>query len=285
MHREVVVAGNYSHDTIIGGDTMQWCPPSAIPPIAVQARSELGGSAAYVSAVLRAAGVDFAVVANVGDDFRYADRVPPARVVPGARTTSFVDDYRSGERIATLRAAAPTLRPEDLRESCTVGMAVAVAAEIPAATLLRLRVLSGVLLADAQGFVRAFDPAGRVLHRAPDPDLLAALTQVDYLKVGRAEAAALDLALLRRSCTILLTEGARGCTVLSADAELHVPPFPAREVDPTGAGDCFLAGFAIGLLRGWPPPRAARLGNWCGARSVESSGVPNLPALPADVSD
>src|SRR5712692_10004663 len=255
MSREVVVAGNYSHDTLVGAEE----------------RSELGGSAAYVSAILRAAGVDFAVVANVGDDFRYADLVPPARVIPGARTTSFVDDYRTGERIATLHAAAPPLRPEDLRESCTVGMAVAVAvaAEIPAATLLRLRELSRVLLADAQGFVRAFDPSGRVLHRAPPPDLLAALTRVDYLKVGRAEAAALDLARLRRSCTILLTHGPRGCTVLSATEELHVPAFAAREVDPTGAGDCFLAGFAVALLR-----------NWCGARSVESPGLPHLDALP-----
>src|SRR5229473_323379 len=91
MPREVVVAGNYSHDTLLGAEE----------------RSELGGSAAYVSAILRAAGVDFAVVANVGDDFRYADLVPPARVIPGARTTSFVDDYRTGERIATLHAAAP----------------------------------------------------------------------------------------------------------------------------------------------------------------------------------
>jgi 1D-myo-inositol 3-kinase len=280
MPREVVVAGNYSHDTIIGGDTMQWCPPSAVPPIAVQARSELGGSAAYVSAVLRAAGVDFAVVANVGDDFRYADRVPPARVVPGARTTSFVDDYRTGERIATLQAAAPPLRPEDLRESCTVGMAVAVAAEIPAATFLRLRELSRVLLADAQGFVRAFDPSGRVQHRAPAPDLLAALERVDYLKVGRAEAAALDLGRLRRSCTLLLTDGPRGCTILSATGEHHVPPFPAREIDPTGAGDCFLAGFAIGLLRNWPLTRAALLGSWCGARCIESPGLPTFDALP-----
>jgi 1D-myo-inositol 3-kinase len=265
MHREVVVAGNYSHDTLLGEEE----------------RSELGGSSAYVSAVLRAGKVDFAVVANVGDDFRYPDRVPPARLVPGARTTSFVDDYRTGERIATLRVAAPPLQPDDLRDTCEVGMAVAVAAEIPFATLLRLRALSRVLLADAQGFVRAFDPAGRVLHRPPAPDLLAALLRADYLKVGRAEAEALDLSQLRRSCTILLTDGPRGCTILSPTGERHVPAFPAREVDPTGAGDCFLAGFAIGLLRGWPASRAALLGNWCGARAVESPGIPLLDALPA----
>ncbi|HKB77629.1 MAG TPA: PfkB family carbohydrate kinase, partial [Myxococcales bacterium] len=115
----------------------------------------------------------------------------------------------------------------------------------------------------------------------PAPDLLAALLRADSLKVGRAEAEALDLSQLRRSCTILLTDGPRGCTILSPTAERHVPAFPAREVDPTGAGDCFLAGFAIGLLRGWPASRAALLGNWCGARAVESPGIPILDAVPA----
>jgi len=54
-------------------------------------------------------------------------------------------------------------------------------------------------------------------------DLFAALERVDYLKVGRAEAPALDLARLRRSCTILLTDGPRGCTILSSTGEHHVP--------------------------------------------------------------
>ena len=269
VRRGIVVAGNYAHDTLLGAEQ----------------RSELGGAAAYASAVLRAAAVDFAVVAKVGNDFLYPGRVPPALVVPGARTASFVDDYRSGERIATLRAAGPPLWPEDLREPCEVGMAVAVAGEIPVPTLLRLRNLSRVLLADAQGFVRAFDSSGRVLHVPPAPEVLAAMERVDYLKAGRAEAEALDLPRLRRSCTILLTDGPRGCTILSPAEEIHVPSFPAEENDPTGAGDCFLAGFAVGLLRGWPVTRAARLGNWCGARCIESFGLPALLALPDDLSD
>ena len=43
---------------------------------------------------------------------------------------------------------------------------------------------------------------------------------------------------------------------------------------------CFLAGFAVGLLRGWPARRAALLANWCGARAVESPGLPTFAALP-----
>lgn len=265
MQRDVVVAGHYCHDLLVtkAGE-----------------RHELGGSAAYASAILRAAAADFVVVANVGEDFRYAARVPPARIVAGAMTTSFVDDYRARERVQTLQAAAPPIAPADLREPSNVALAVPIAGEIPASTLLRLRELSRVLIADAQGFVRAWDAAGNVRHSPPAPDVLAALQRVDYLKVGRDEASILDLPRLRRSCTILLTDGARGCTIFSANAEQHVPAFPAREVDPTGAGDCFVAGFAVGLLRGWLAERAARLGNWCGARAVEATGIPMLEQLP-----
>jgi 1D-myo-inositol 3-kinase len=263
--REIVVAGHYCHDLLV---------------TEVGERRELGGSAAYACAVLRSAAADFAVVANVGDDFLYASRVPAPRVIAGARTTSFVDDYRGGHRMQTLHAVAPPLRPDDLVEACTIGLAVPIAAEITAPTLLRMRESSRSLIADAQGFVRAVDAENRVVHTAPAPELLAALQRVDYLKVGRAEADVLDLEGLRRNCTILLTDGPRGCTIVSGAGEQHVPAFAAREIDPTGAGDCFLAGFAVGLLRGYPAPRAARLGNWCGARAVEAIGTPIIEHLP-----
>ena len=265
MHRDVLVAGHYCHDVLVTKDGE---------------RRELGGSAAYASAVLRAAGIDFAVLAKVGDDFRYATRLPAAQVIAGARTTSFVDDYRNRKRTQTVHAAAPPIEPEDVRDTCAVALAVPVAGEVPLSTLFRLRALSRVLIADAQGFVRSWDAAGRVRHSPPSEAMLAAFQRVDYLKVGRDEAPVLDLLGLRRSCTVLLTDGARGCTILSEIAERHVPAFAVHEIDPTGAGDCFLAGFAVGLLRGWSAERATRLGNWCGARAVETTGVPTFNRLP-----
>jgi 1D-myo-inositol 3-kinase len=243
-------------------------------------RPELGGSAAYASAILRAAGVDFAVLANVGEDFLYRARVPPARIVAGSKTTSFVDEYRGGARVQLVRAVAPPIAPEDIRERCSIALAVPIAGEVPPPTLLRLREVAGVVVADAQGFVRTWDDSGRVSPRPPTQDVLIALSRVDYLKIGSDEAAVLDVAKLRRSCVVLRTEGDRGCTLLSRDAEHHVPAFAAREVDPTGAGDCFLAGFAVGLLRRLSPERAALLGNWCGARAVEVTGVPRPHRLP-----
>jgi len=82
---------------------------------------------------------------------------------------------------------------------------------------------------------------------------------------------------------LLVTDGPRGCTIFRGKSELQVAAYPARERDPTGAGDCFLAGLAVGLSRGLPLEAAARIGAWCGARAVEHVGVPRLTAEEARV--
>jgi 1D-myo-inositol 3-kinase len=64
--------------------------------------------------------------------------------------------------------------------------------------------------------------------------------------------------------------------VLTADQEWNVPAVPVVEVDPTGAGDCFLAGFALGMLRGLPRSRCAELANAFGAQAVTQVGVPRI---------
>jgi 1D-myo-inositol 3-kinase len=155
-------------------------------------------------------------------------------------------------------------------------MACGIAGEIGPDTLARLRELSEVAVADAQAFVRRVDPdGGRVHTAAPDPSLRAQIDRLDWLKLSRTETAALDPSTLQR-CGALVTDGDRGSILLQGGRETRVPAFPAREVDPTGAGDCYLAGFVWGLLRGWPPERAALFGSFCGALAVSQHGVPRL---------
>ena len=48
--------------------------------------------------------------------------------------------------------------------------------------------------------------------------------------------------------------------------------FPAAEIDPTGAGDCFDAGVLAELLAGKSPAEAAALANACGALAVSVKG-------------
>lgn len=253
----ILIAGHYCHDTLLSANGEH---------------RALGGSAAYASAVLEGLRADYRVVAKVGADFRHAREVlRPPRVVASARTTSFIDDYRYGERRSTLTAACEPIFAADLDGAFDFGISCAIAGEMPAETLAKLRSICGVVLADAQALLRGFDADGAIVLQ-PLPEGLE--RHLDYLKASRAEAALLDVASLRRRLTLIVTDGARGSTVLSSDRETHVPPFAALEVDATGAGDCFLAGFAAGLQRGWDAIRAARLGSACGAVAVGQIGIP-----------
>lgn len=53
--------------------------------------------------------------------------------------------------------------------------------------------------------------------------------------------------------------------------EVYVPPFVVEEVGATGAGDCAIAGFLAGLVRGLRPVEVARMSAAVGACNVEAA--------------
>jgi sugar/nucleoside kinase (ribokinase family) len=88
---------------------------------------------------------------------------------------------------------------------------------------------------------------------------------------GTAEDACQEL--LRQGPSIVtLKRGEQGSVIYTENEKLVVPSFKVREVDPTGAGDCFDAGFVFGLLEGWDLERTARFANAVGALSTTRKG-------------
>lgn len=83
---------------------------------------------------------------------------------------------------------------------------------------------------------------------------------------------------------VVITAGAAGCHVYDADHPhgVVVDGFAVEEVDPTGAGDCFDAGFLVRWLVGDSPATAARFANACGALAVTARG-PMAGAQPLQV--
>lgn len=268
---DVLVVGNYCHDLLRLGPGRE--------------THTLGGSAAYISSVLEAMGVDHAVAAVAGEDFRYADRVRyPPRIVPGTRTTQFTAELGQAERVLRVSARAEPIRPEDITVDVRVALACGVMGELLPETLVRVCERARYVVADAQGLLRALDGEGRVLNqRLEETPYERLVERLHVLKASEEEARALDVEWVRGQTCLVITRGHEGCTVLAANERIDVPAFPAEEVDPTGAGDCFLAGFALGLLRELPLARCAELANWFGAQAVRQVGVPTLDvsALPA----
>jgi sugar/nucleoside kinase (ribokinase family) len=71
---------------------------------------------------------------------------------------------------------------------------------------------------------------------------------------------------------VALKRGADGCTIFTKDQQRDVAAFPVEAVDPTGAGDCFDAGFVIGLVEDLPLEQTGRLANACGALGATRKG-------------
>jgi ribokinase len=78
----------------------------------------------------------------------------------------------------------------------------------------------------------------------------------------------------------LITRGSEGCRVVTEAKSLNVPAFGVEVVDPTGAGDAFVAGVSWGMAQRWPWPEVGRFANAVGALACCSLGAQaSLPSL------
>jgi ribokinase len=78
----------------------------------------------------------------------------------------------------------------------------------------------------------------------------------------------------------LITRGGEGCRVVTETQSLNIPAFSVEVVDPTGAGDAFVAGVAWGMAQRWPWPEVGRFANAVGALACCSLGAQaSLPSL------
>jgi len=71
---------------------------------------------------------------------------------------------------------------------------------------------------------------------------------------------------------VALKKGESGCRVFTSESSFDVPGFKVNAIDPTGAGDCFDAGFISGYLDNLPLYETARLANAMGALAASRLG-------------
>jgi sugar/nucleoside kinase (ribokinase family) len=71
---------------------------------------------------------------------------------------------------------------------------------------------------------------------------------------------------------IVLKQGKAGALIYTGELTIDTPAFQIEEVDPTGAGDCFDAGFLCGLLEGKPLEECGRMAAAAGALNAAAFG-------------
>jgi sugar/nucleoside kinase (ribokinase family) len=77
---------------------------------------------------------------------------------------------------------------------------------------------------------------------------------------------------IKKDTIIVLKRGPSGCSIFQHGNRLDVPGFVVKEIDPTGAGDCFSAAFIAGLEARWPLEQVGRFANAAGALAVTQLG-------------
>ena len=222
---------------------------------------------------LRAEGVDTSGVRRI------ADRATGLYLREEVAGRLRVYYYRSG-------SAAATLSPNAFDPSMLQG-----------AAFLHLTGITGALSQECAEFLpwaatTARDAGVRVSYdvnyrsRLWEPSAAQAATEallplIDVLFVGHDEANALwgwetDTALEQLSkigpSEVILKLGADGCAAMISGEQLTSPGFPARQLDPIGAGDAFDAGYLAATLWGWAPEKRLRAANAMGAFCVQNLG-------------
>lgn len=270
-----LIVGNYCHDVLFKDD--------------VVIAETLGGAASFISAVLDGLSSSSHVSSKVGPDFAYSSHVshhPPILSSSSSPTTLFHAHFSSSpnptRRDRVLKRVQPCdpIFPSDLPSGSrfNFGMAVGVGGEILPETLEKMLDLCDTVFADIQSLIRTFHIRDGIvgLMKLEESGFYHLLPRLGFLKASAEEATLVDVEEARKWCFVVVTNGKDGCTLYWKDGgECRIPPFPAIEVDPTGAGDCFLGGFSAGLMHGGLSiPNAALLGNFFGSLTVAQIGVP-----------
>lgn len=150
----------------------------------------------------------------------------------------------------------------------------------------------------AKGGTISFDPNIRkemlelpglreaLLHALQHTDLfMPSGAELFLFTAAQDEQAAVQELLDRGIKAIVIKRGNAGASYFDAEGVVTLPAFPVNEVDPTGAGDSFGAGFVTCWLRGMTPASALTIANAIGARAVGVKGPMEGTSTMSEIED
>jgi ribokinase len=251
-----------------------------------------GGKGANQAVAARLCGAEVFMVARVGNDlfgpatienFKKqgidATHVKQVEGLSSGVAPIFVDP--SGQnRILVVKGANDAIKPADVDAAADIlksSDCIVLQFEIPLET-----VYYAVAFAKKHGIRCILNPAP---GQAVD---MHALEGLDYFVPNESEAETITGMLVRnvedaKRCAqkllsggvrrVILTLGANGSLLAGKDGMEHLPAFPVKAVDSTGAGDAFIGSFAVFLGEGLAEREAVRRANLYAGLSTTGVGT------------
>lgn len=271
MPPQFLVAGHVVQDLISAEGGEDW---------------RLGGTAAYASLLAGKLGLRTAVLTAAAADLPLQELLPgiECRIAPSPHTTRIRNVYVGGRRQQQIPQRAAAITPEHLPDEwrqTPVVLLGPVTGELDDALA---GCFPGSLLGvGAQGWLREIGADTRVRPVPParwqaGPVLrLARALFVSDEDLPPQEAAAALKEWSRAVELVAFTHGQRGADICRRGVWWHIDAFPARTVDPTGAGDIFAAAFLVRLWETEDVAEAARFAVCAASFVVEGEGTAAIP--------
>jgi sugar/nucleoside kinase (ribokinase family) len=248
----------------------------------------LGGTVSYAAVTATRLGRHPTVITRAAASTDLSDL--PAdlnlHLLPSPVTTTFANLYTEHGRIQYSYAQALPITAADIPVTLRHPRAVLLG---PLVNEIDAEVASifhdeTLVAAVPQGWMRRWDESGRVFAK-PWESASAILPHLSVLVLSLED---IDQDLSRLDPwfahvgLVVMTEYRDGSTINQRQADgsivqFKIPPRPAHEVDPTGAGDVFATSFVIRLQETDDPLQAARFANITASFSVEHPGVTGVP--------
>jgi adenosine kinase len=248
-------------------------------------RREFGGCAGNVAYNLKLLGGQGYPLGTVGEDFgpyaqwldsqgidrRYVETVPGSYTAQAYITSDLDDNQITAFHPGAMAFSAQVTVPE--AGGITLGMVSPDSREGMLAHARQFR---------AAGIPFIFDP-GQAMPLFSGSDLVDLIEQADWVTVNDYEFALIQertglsaAEIAPRVKALIVTCGASGSYIQTADARIDIPAAQAREVvDPTGCGDAYRAGLLYGMMRGMDWHTTGRIAALAGAYKIEKPGTQN----------
>ena len=251
--------------------------PSGAPAICIDQAARMGAKAAIIAKVGQDdfGKLNLTRLAGDGVDVSHVIQTPD-----NTTGTAFVTYFSDGERKFIFHfshAACGELCPADVDEAAIKSARYLhiMGCSITGSPTMGEAIMQAVRLAKKNGVKVSFDPNIRpeLLHGKIMDYYKEIIDASDVLLTGKSElrllygdpdGAVKDL--------LAQKDGSRGTSVYTRQEAFSMGVYPATEVDPTGAGDCFDATFLAMLCEGAPLRKAARFASAAGAKAVEKRG-------------
>ena len=251
-----------------------------------------GGKGANQAAAAQLCGAEVFMVACVGSDlFGPATIENFKRLGIDTKHVKQVDGLSSGvapifvepsgqNRILVVKGANDALKPADVdaaAEMLKTADCIVLQFEIPLETVYH-----------SVAFARRHSVRCIVNPAPAQPVDLQALANLDYFVPNEGEAETITGIPVRsvedaKQCAgkllaegirrVIITLGAKGSLLASRESSQHVPAFPVKSIDSTGAGDAFIGSFAVFLAEGIPEDEAVRRANLYAGLSTTGVGT------------